>query len=579
MNEGKSEDRPRQRRVAPRAAVARVTLPALVLAATLVGWAPADGAVATHISVGDATTCAIATGGGLSCWGSNDRGQLGDGTTIDRFTPVAVSGLGAGVAAVSAGSDMTCAVTTSGGAKCWGGNEKGQLGDGTTVDRPTPVDVSGLTSGVAAIAAGSSSACALTTGGGVKCWGYNVRGTLGDGTFTDSPTPVDVVGLASGVAAITHGGGHACALLTGGGVKCWGANFSGELGNGLTADSNVPVDVTGLTSGVTAVSSGPGVGTDSCALLTTGAVKCWSSGIAGVGSTPYPVSALASGVEAIAVGRRSATVIVDGAAKLLFLPGTVIPVQGLTSGIVEVGGSPAFEHVCALNVAGEVQCFGIDIAALGEGPAASVPGAAGCVVGFGDTDFDRICDSLDPCASGVAGGIGKPSPRLVLTSVNVDPTPGNERLSFRTRFALPAGVAFGDLNPLARGARLTLVDPGAVIADRTYPATPYAGRGTAGWTLNGSGKRWSFTDATGVNGKLVGRLALIDKGNGLPGGLVELNVTRGPETVTLGRYNVALQVVFTPGDATDAAAGLCAQTNLVGTCDFNSRLTTLTCKP
>ncbi|HXF05339.1 MAG TPA: RCC1 repeat-containing protein, partial [Blastocatellia bacterium] len=120
----------------------------------------------------------------------------------------------------------------------WGG----QLGDGTTTDRSAPVDVLGLGSGVRAIAAGNHT-CALTTGGGVKCWGNNWAGQLGDGTRTSSNVPVDVVGLGSGVVAIAAGGNHTYALTEGGGVKCWGWDGYGQLGVGTITYRTTPVNV------------------------------------------------------------------------------------------------------------------------------------------------------------------------------------------------------------------------------------------------------------------------------------------------------------------------------------------------
>jgi alpha-tubulin suppressor-like RCC1 family protein len=122
--------------------------------------------------------------------------------------PVDVSGLSSGAAAIAAGEDHTCAFTSAGGVKCWGFNAYGQLGDGTTSERNTPVDVSGLASGVVAIATGWSHSCAITSAGGAKCWGLNDHGQLGDGTQMERHAPVDVSGLVSGVAAITAGYGH-----------------------------------------------------------------------------------------------------------------------------------------------------------------------------------------------------------------------------------------------------------------------------------------------------------------------------------------------------------------------------------
>src|SRR5205085_8274630 len=140
----------------------------------------------------------------------------------------------AGVATgVAAGGGHTCAVTTAGGLKCWGWNVYGQLGDGTIMNRTTPVDVTALNGRVAAVAAGGAHTCAVTTAGGLKCWGWNVYGQLGDGTSSGpqmrrfrpcSTTPVDVTALSSGVAAVAAGFSHTCAVTAAGGLKCGGCN-------------------------------------------------------------------------------------------------------------------------------------------------------------------------------------------------------------------------------------------------------------------------------------------------------------------------------------------------------------------
>jgi alpha-tubulin suppressor-like RCC1 family protein len=213
---------------------------------------------ASRVSAGGAHTCGLMTSGGILCWGGNSAGQLGDGTQMPRATPVGVVGLSSGISAISAGRDHTCALTVAGGVKCWGLDYDGQLGDGSGafgVVRLTPVGVVGLAQGVAAIAAGASHSCAVTSAVGVKCWGRNDHGQLGDGTTMKRLVPVDVSGLASGVAAVALGEYHTCAVMTAGGAKCWGDNDDGQLGDGSMTERHAPANVVGLV-GATAITAG-----------------------------------------------------------------------------------------------------------------------------------------------------------------------------------------------------------------------------------------------------------------------------------------------------------------------------------
>ena len=336
-----------------------------------------------YISAGGQHTCALLASGGVKCWGNNEDGQLGNGTTTTMVVPVDVVGLSSGVQAITAGSSHTCALLDSGGVKCWGGNWKGKLGNGTLDDSSTPVDVVGLSSGVQTIVAGGQHTCALLVSGGIKCWGDNTWGELGYGTGGGTEyetTPVNVSGLSSGVQAITVGGMHTCALLDSGGVKCWGGNEYGQLGDGTTSETYdptpTPVDVFGLSSDMQAIAAG---GYHTCALLISGGVKCWgrnSSGQLGDGSSssykvvPFDVVGLSSGVQTISAGgSHTCAMLTSGGLKCWGAnshgqlgngteESTKIPVfvSCLSSGIqaISAGGS----HTCAVLTSGEVKCWG-----------------------------------------------------------------------------------------------------------------------------------------------------------------------------------------------------------------------------
>ena len=135
--------------------------------------------------------CALKTDGTLWCWGDNWAGALGDGTTTQRSTPVQVTALENSVASVKAGYYHTCAVKTDGSLWCWGGNEKGQLGAGDTISRSTPVRI-GPAEGWTAVATGAEHTCATRADGSLWCWGEGADGQLGTGDTTRHPEPVRV---------------------------------------------------------------------------------------------------------------------------------------------------------------------------------------------------------------------------------------------------------------------------------------------------------------------------------------------------------------------------------------------------
>ena len=297
------------------------------------------------LAAGSAHSCAVLANGSAKCWGSGQSGRLGNGRTLDSFTTVAVYGLDGTQASKTAvslatGSAHTCAVLGDGSAKCWGGNGSGQLGTYSdySISTPEPVrDIDGASPGATAISisAGAAQSCAVLADGSAKCWGSNTSGRLGRGTDEDSLVPVLVSGLTGGtpattVRSISTAVQHTCAVLGTGAVSCWGANFNGQLGDGTTDASNAPVSVSeidGTTPEKTAIAVSLG-DAHSCALLATGAVKCWGGDDrnelgSGPGTSLTPVmvtdvdgSTLDKTAVALAVGgAHSCVVLATGGAK------------------------------------------------------------------------------------------------------------------------------------------------------------------------------------------------------------------------------------------------------------------------
>lgn len=250
------------------------------------------------------SACVQTASGDAKCWGGNFFSQLGDGTRTDRSTPVDVQGSSGNTSKIAGGVNPTsasgCMLAKEGSVKCWGMNNSGQVGDGTTTRRDAPVGVTGLASGVKDIVAGFGSNCAVTDTGNVKCWGASFFDTA-----VPQWTPVSIAALAN-VTKISGGfpSETYCALTSGGGVKCFGSDFMGALGDGGSSTNDsflAAVDVVGLGSGVVDISTARSGASamHSCAVTNAGDVKCWGGNTAsqlGTGSnspshTYAPVSA------------------------------------------------------------------------------------------------------------------------------------------------------------------------------------------------------------------------------------------------------------------------------------------------
>jgi alpha-tubulin suppressor-like RCC1 family protein len=379
---------------------------------------------AEALAAGGGHSCLLDSLGGIRCWGHNDRGQLGDGSFVDRSLPVPVAGLPGPASAIGAGESHACAVV-SGAVWCWGDNSTGQLGQSLATDRsPIPVTVTGVSS-VLSVRGGLGFTCAVDSTGSVACWGDNSSGALGDGlggtwpAVSTTPVAVDfsAVAVTGGVASLSAGWGHVCAIDTAGKLFCWGSNNVGQLGDNTTTDRPRPVAVAippGLPS-ATAIGSGF---EHSCALSGTGAVWCWGgddydqlamAGLPGnqgysavpvlIPDLPRPALALAAGFVGNCIADDSGAVRCWGMANFIPTGGAIQPATVSMAGFAVTSLTGGDNHVCALSADGAAACWGNNgYGQLGDASLVS-RASADSVTGFeppgGVLHFSDGADSCD----------------------------------------------------------------------------------------------------------------------------------------------------------------------------------------
>jgi len=394
----------------------------------------------TTLSAGNSHSCAIIDNGSIACWGRGSDGQLGDGTIANRWTPTLTNsqGLDRTATAIAAGGAHTCAILDNGLVSCWGhsGGSDGRLGNGDTSDKTSPTLTSSFGNGRTAIeiSAGAGHTCVILDNFSVSCWGNNDYGQIGDGTTNSRLTPTPVIGFENNsiVIGISSGTHHTCAIVENGSVYCWGYGVFGRLGNGDSSDKTSPTLTSSFSDGRTAISISSG-GFHSCALLDDGNVSCWGwnpDGQVGINedstsghvvSNPSSINIFDDGATAVAISlgaSHSCAILDNGLVNCWGLndfgqlgDGTSVnryePVltQSLGSEGFAIGISAGAYHTCALLDTGDVSCWGMGyLGRLGDNqnedrafpnPTSSFPDERKVAVSERDTDGDNVLNIFD----------------------------------------------------------------------------------------------------------------------------------------------------------------------------------------
>ena len=245
------------------------------------------GRTAVAITSGNEHTCALLDNGSATCWGRNSNGQLGygsSGANTDQSNPILTSSFGNGrtAVAISSGDHHNCAILDDGSVSCWGTNDYGQLGIGSFTEKNTPTQTSSLGPGrtAVAISSGSYHTCAILDNGAVSCWGNNgAEGRLGNGgtSVQTTPTPTSSLGVNRTATSLSSGTMHSCAILDDGSVACWGDGYRGQLGYGGNSAKRIPTLTSSLGINRTAVAISSG-NYHTCAILDNASVSCWGLG-------------------------------------------------------------------------------------------------------------------------------------------------------------------------------------------------------------------------------------------------------------------------------------------------------------